>query len=258
MVQIVYHPRVRTNRGGAGGARTSPGDAFIASVGTGPDVAPGVGRPEPPAGLTSPGGFGGPGGLREPAVGADGDGDARSDHQLISAHVSGDPAAFGVLIRRHQAHLWVIARRTSATTEDAADCLQEALLSAHRMASGFRHDAAVRSWLHRIVVNACLDRIRRNRSRPAIPLGEGEHHEPIEPRDRIAAAETTMAVEHALRELPLDQRAAIVAVDMHGFSVSETARMLGVPEGTIKSRCARGRLRLAQQLGYLRPSGNLE
>jgi RNA polymerase sigma-70 factor, ECF subfamily len=69
--------------------------------------------------------------------------------------------------------------------------------------------------------------------------------------DRTAQVETAIVVQRALMRLPVEQRAAIVAVDMQGYSIADTARLLGVAEGTIKSRCARGRVRLAQLLGYL-------
>jgi RNA polymerase sigma-70 factor (ECF subfamily) len=65
--------------------------------------------------------------------------------------------------------------------------------------------------------------------------------------------DTTLVIERALMRLPVEQRAAVVAVDMQGFSVAETARLLGVPEGTVKSRCSRARARLAQTLDYFAP-----
>lgn len=157
-------------------------------------------------------------------------------------------------MRRHYDHLWQTALRTSYSREDAADALQEALLSAHRTADSFRADAAVRSWLHRIVVNACLDRIRRNKVRPTVSLADGD--EPRDDRDPIAELELSLVVHRALFTLPPDQRAAIVAVDIEGFSVAETARLLGVPEGTVKSRCARARLKLAGILEPLRDPQN--
>jgi RNA polymerase sigma-70 factor (ECF subfamily) len=120
------------------------------------------------------------------------------------------------------------------------------MLSAHRGAGAFRHDAAVGSWLHRIVVNACLDRLRRAKAHPTVPL---EDIYPV--ADRTAQVDTAMAVQRALMRLPVEQRAAVVAVDMQGYSVADTARLLGVAEGTVKSRCARGRVRLAELLGYL-------
>ncbi len=69
--------------------------------------------------------------------------------------------------------------------------------------------------------------------------------------DRTAQVETAIAVQRALMRLPVEQRAAVVAVDMHGYSVADTARLLGVAEGTVKSRCARARARLAPVLSYL-------
>jgi RNA polymerase sigma-70 factor (ECF subfamily) len=125
------------------------------------------------------------------------------------------------------------------------------MLSAHRGAGSFRHDAAVRSWLHRIVVNASLDRLRRAKAHPTTPLQDVH---PV--ADRTAQVETAILVQRALMRLPVEQRAAVVAVDMQGYSIADTARLLGVPEGTVKSRCARARARLAEMLGYLNTGVN--
>ena len=179
-----------------------------------------------------------------------------SDADLLAAHVAGDGQAFSMLLTRHHDHLWQVARRTSYSNEDAADALQEALLSAHRRASTFREDAAVRSWLHSIVVNACLDRIRRNRVRATVPLFEDDSHDMRTTRDPIRDAEIALDIESALFTLPPEQRSAVVAVDVEGFSVREAARRLGIPEGTVKSRCARARSRLAILLDDLRDDGN--
>lgn len=184
------------------------------------------------------------------------DPDASSDFALLSAHVAGDRDAFGILFRRHYHRLWQLALRTCRTPEDAADALQDALLSAHRNAARFRGDAEVRSWLHRIVVNACLDRIRRNKIRMSTSLSDEAVAEPAVERDDIAHREVRMVVAAALFTLPPDQRAALVAIDMEGYTVSEAARLLSVAEGTIKSRCARGRQRLQQELEFLRNPGN--
>lgn len=170
----------------------------------------------------------------------------RSDAELLAAHVAGDRHAFSELFHRHRRQLHRLARLTTRTPEDAEDALQDAMLSAHRGAGSFRHDAAVGSWLHRIVVNACLDRLRRTKTHRTVPL---EDVYPV--ADRSAQVETALLVQRALGRLPIEQRAAIVAVDMLGCSVADTARLLGIPEGTVKSRCARGRVRLAELLGYL-------
>jgi RNA polymerase sigma-70 factor, ECF subfamily len=173
-------------------------------------------------------------------------GGERSDAELLAAHVAGDRHAFAELFCRHQRQLHRLARLTTRTREDAEDALQDAMLSAHRGAGSFRHDAAVGSWLHRIVVNACLDRLRRNKAHATTPL---EDIYPV--ADRTAQVETAIVVQRALMRLPVEQRAAVVAVDMQGYSVADTAALLGVAEGTVKSRCSRARVRLAELLGHL-------
>ena len=144
-----------------------------------------------------------------------------------------------------------MARRYSQTDEDAHDAVQEAMLSAHRGAATFRHDAAVSSWLHRIVVNACQDRLRRNAIRPTATLTDTDC---TAVADRTAALETALLVRQALLQLPVEQRRAVVAVDMQGFSVADAAALLQVAEGTVKSRCARARARLAVLLDTLSPA----
>lgn len=170
----------------------------------------------------------------------------RSDAELLAAHVAGDRYAFEELFLRHQRQLYRLARVTSRTGEDAADALQDAMLSAHRSAASFRNDAAVSSWLYRIVVNACLDRLRRNKSHLNVMLADDTY--PMS--DPSSRTDTAVVVQRALMRLPVDQRAAVVAVDMQGYSVADAARLLGVPPGTVKSRCARGRARLALMLRH--------
>jgi RNA polymerase sigma-70 factor, ECF subfamily len=176
-----------------------------------------------------------------------GEADTRDDAALLRAHAAGDPDAFTEIVRRHRDRLWAVALRTVGDREEAADALQDALLSAYRAAERFRGDSAVTTWLHRIVVNACLDRMRRRQSRPTVPLPETDVT-PAPANDR----DTALVVRDALATLPAEQRAALVLVDIQGYAVAEAAEILGVPEGTIKSRCARGRARLAVLLGYLR------
>ena len=174
-----------------------------------------------------------------------------SDAELLDRHRDGDQHAFGEVVRRHRNRLWAVALRTCGEPEEAADALQDALLKAHRSASSYRGEARVTTWLHRIVVNACLDRARRAAARPTVPLPE-DGLEPAEPRDALGERDTALALPAALAALPPDQRAALVLVDLHGLPVEEAAQVLGVPVGTVKSRCSRGRARLAVVLGSLR------
>jgi RNA polymerase sigma-70 factor (ECF subfamily) len=176
---------------------------------------------------------------------------ALGDADLIAQHLAGNPNAFNELVTRHRDRLWAVALRTLGNPEDAADALQDALLSAYRGAAGFKGNSAVTTWLHRIVVNACLDLTRRRAVRPTQPLFEepAAHAAP----DVIETRDTALVVTAALRTLSVEQAAAVVLVDIEGFSVDEASQILDVPTGTVKSRCARGRARLAEQLHDLDP-----
>jgi RNA polymerase sigma-70 factor (ECF subfamily) len=181
----------------------------------------------------------------------------RTDAELLAAHVAGDADAFAALVARHRDRLWAIALRTMRNPDDAADALQDAYVAAFRRAGSFRGEAAVTTWLHRVVVNACLDRVRRNKVRAADPLPTdpdraAELGTTADALDPLEAKEQRAEVNAALARLNADQRAALVLVDMEGYSVEETARILGCAVGTVKSRCARGRARLVPLLRHLR------
>jgi RNA polymerase sigma-70 factor (ECF subfamily) len=179
-----------------------------------------------------------------------------SDADLLRAHVDGDANAFSVLVERHQDRLWAVALRVTGSPHDAADALQDAYVAAFRRAGTFRGDSAVTTWLHRVVVNACLDRLRRAKVRAAEPLPDDLDRVGalgVEPeRDPVEEQERHDAVSEALGTLNPDQRAALVLVDMQGYPVEEAAAILGCAPGTVKSRCARGRARLVPLLGHLR------
>jgi len=182
-----------------------------------------------------------------------------SDADLLARHVAGDPEAFTELVRRHRDRLWAVALRTTGDPDDAADALQDALISAFRRADQFRGESAVTTWLHRIVVNAALDRLRRAAVRPAVSLPQGEDGVTLDipdKQDAIGQREDRLVITQALADLPDDQRQAVVLVDIEGYSVEEAAAMIGCPAGTVKSRCSRGRSKLAHQLAHLRNPGH--
>ena len=179
----------------------------------------------------------------------------RTDAELLQAHVDGDPTAFATLVARHQDRLWAVALGVMRNPDDAADALQEAYISAFRRAGSFRGDAQVTTWLHRVVVNACLDRLRSLKVRAAEALPEDLDRSAelgAEPADPVEAEEERELIVAALGRLNADQRAALVLVDMQGYSIDEAATILGCAPGTVKSRCARGRARLAPLLAGLR------
>ncbi|MBO0811841.1 MAG: RNA polymerase sigma factor SigM [Microlunatus sp.] len=179
-----------------------------------------------------------------------------SDAELLAAHVAGNPLAFSVLVARHRDRMWAIALRTMRNPEDAADALQDAYISAFRRAGSFRGEAQVTTWLHRVVINACLDRLRRNKVRATDPLPEdpdrADELAADDATDPVVAHEERADINAALQQLNPDQRAALVLVDMEGYPVEEAARMLGCAVGTVKSRCARGRAKLVPLLKHLR------
>ena len=193
--------------------------------------------------------------------------DDRTDQDLLQAHVDGDADAFGELFTRHRDRLWAVALRTMGNPEDAADGLQDGMIAAFRRAGSYRGEAAVTTWLHRVVVNACLDRLRAAKIRRLDALPDD-----VEDRGTLVAtavhddqpdaaaedSERRRRVLDALATLPADQRAALVLVDMEGYPVAEVAQMLDCAVGTVKSRCSRGRARLATLLGVLRPVGELD
>ena len=165
----------------------------------------------------------------------------RSDAELLAAHVAGDRYAFEELFRRHHRRLRRLARINCRSPEDAEDVLQDAMLAAHRHAAAFRHHAAVGSWLHRIVVNACQDKLRHNRTHGRLILETVS--QPV--ADRTGQLDTAITLRGALMQLSEVHREVLLTVDMHGYSIAEASLLLGIPEGTVKSRCARARTRLA-------------
>lgn len=182
------------------------------------------------------------------------------DSSLLKRHVAGDAEAFGEIVRRHQDRLWAVALRTLGDPDEAADALQDALVNAFRRASSFRAESAVTTWLHRIVVNACLDRVRHAAARPADPTAFEAGEAPSVPtpsttRDPAEHAALRLDLEAALATLPAEQRVPLVLVDVEGYPVAEVADLLGLPVGTVKSRCARARARLVPLLAPGRREG---
>ena len=202
-----------------------------------------------------------------PPEGGDDDATVPTDAELLQAHVDGDPDAFGMLFARHRDRLWAVAVRTMGNPEDAADGLQDGLIAAYRRAGTFRGEAAVTTWLHRVVVNACLDRLRAARVRRTehLPDDLEEYGDrgslassatDADPADLAVDDERRRAVLAALATLPPEQRAALVLVDMEGYPMAEVAEVLGCAVGTVKSRCSRGRARLAVLLDVVRSGGD--
>ena len=187
---------------------------------------------------------------------------------LIQSAQRGDLEAFNLLVLRYQNLLFGIALRLLNDEDVAADAVQEALISAFRRFSTFRGDS-LRSWLARVVVNACYDEMRKKRRQHSVPLelfnAEGEEIETsywlvdpqADPELQYEAGELESAIQDSLDKLPPIYRLMLVLVDVEGLSYEEAASAAGIPVGTVKSRLARARLQMQRSLqmaGELLPS----
>jgi len=172
----------------------------------------------------------------------------------------GDREQFATLIRQYNRRLYRLARATLRDDAEAEDALQDAYLSAYHGIGDFRGDAAISTWLSRLVLNECLGRIRRgNRRRKVVPLVSSNDEvglvaeEPARRPERIVArAQMRGLLEQKLDELPEAFRVVFVLRSVEELSVEETAEVLGIPAATVRTRYfrARGLLReaLAQEI----------
>jgi RNA polymerase sigma-70 factor (ECF subfamily) len=191
-----------------------------------------------------------------------------SEKALIQAAQRGDLEAFNQLVLRYQNLLFGIALRLLNDEDVAADAVQEALISAFRRFNTFRGDS-LRSWLARVVVNACYDEMRKKRRQHSVPLeqhnAEGDEIETsywlvdaqADPEVQYEASELEAAIQRSLNKLPSIYRLILILVDIEGLSYEEAALAARVPVGTVKSRLARARLQMQKSLqsaGELLPS----
>ena len=166
-----------------------------------------------------------------------------------------DPAAFNELVVRHQERIYAAVRRFCGNDEDACDVVQRAFLNAYRKIGEFKGDAAFSTWLYRIAFNEAVS-YRRERRRPAVSLemsDDGarpalEPAERIDPAARLESEETQKKVQQALDLLSDEDRQVILLRDLQGHSYEEIAEILGIPQGTVRSRLHRARLELKERL----------
>ena len=176
-----------------------------------------------------------------------------ADRELIVRAQRGDLAAYGELVRRHQRD----ARRTAAAiggVDLADDCAQEAFVRAHRALPGFQPDAPFRPWLLTIVVNVTRNHQRAAHRWPrgAVRSFEDRSHGPDRvtraAEDDVLAADRAVRLRGALASLPIRQREVVTCRYLLDLTEHETAQVLGIPPGTVKSRLSRALDRLQAQL----------
>lgn len=192
------------------------------------------------------------------------------EESIIRAAQRGDLDAFNRLILEYQGIAFNVAYRIMGDQDSAADATQEAFISAYRNIKRFR-GGSFRSWVLRIVTNACYDELRKRKRRPATSIealaeyadgSESDGYEAlgaheIEPEAEAERSELILAIEHCIGGLAPEFRAVVVLVDVEGFDYREVSKVIDRPLGTVKSRLARARGKLRdclRQFGELLPS----
>ena len=178
---------------------------------------------------------------------------------IINAARRGDLSAFNELVLLHQDFLFGVAVRILGDEDSATDAVQETLISAFRNLNTFRGESII-NWLARIVVNFCYDELRRKHRRRTIPLERAtSNDEEMEtglwmadptagPEERCESHELDQAIAMCLQSLTPAYRSILVLVDIEDHSYEESAAIVGIPVNTVKSRLARARMRMTQEL----------
>jgi RNA polymerase sigma-70 factor (ECF subfamily) len=178
------------------------------------------------------------------------DGSATAEVLLIEKAIGGDQAAFGELVRRHEATVARTVFSMLGQCAEAEDVGQEVMVRLYRSLAGFRGEASLKTYVTRIAMNLSIDALRRRRRR-AWQFWRGEDDSETEiadPRDTAGGVEVRQSVSKALAALGEEFRSVVVLRLIHGYSTGETADMLDIPEGTVLSRLARAKKKLTEQL----------
>jgi len=173
--------------------------------------------------------------------------DMRSDEELMHDYLAGEKNAIAILLERRRDWMWSVARKTVRDTAIAEDAVQEAMTAVFRKAHTFRSESKVTTWMYMIVQNACIDLLRKESIRPQ--LTESDEAGIQESTSFADQSDTKVIITQALTTLPDDQRLALTMTIIEGYTTAEAAEIAGVAQGTIKSRCARGKEALAAYLG---------
>lgn len=190
-----------------------------------------------------------------------------TDASLVAGLRAGDAMAFETLLDRYGPRLLRLARRFLASEEDARDALQDAMVSVFKSIGNFEAHSMLSTWLHRIVVNACLMKLRTKRRRDEIDLEDvlprfkkdGHQVEPSQPWTESAESmlerdELRALVRSSIEQLPETHRVVLQLRDIEELSTEETAEILGITPNAVKIRLHRARQALRALLDrHMRP-----
>jgi len=175
---------------------------------------------------------------------------------------SGDSAAFETLVIAAQNDVYAVAFKMLGNAEDALDASQDAFIKAYTGISKFRGDAKFSVWMYRITYNICLDKLRRTKRRPVLPLERDEDEPELQipdsspsPEERLISRETALLVQRGLDTLSPKLRSVLILREVSGLSYTEISAVTGINEGTVKSRINRARASLAE---FMRSHGTFE
>jgi len=172
------------------------------------------------------------------------------DARVVTQASHGDRAAFAAIVHHYERRLRVLAYQILQDPQAMDDALQDVFAAAYAALPGFRGDAALGTWLHRITCNVCLQSLRTASRRPAI-ADDPPDDEDLPAREETAAVIDKAAIAEALAALPAEQRILVLLVDRDGYDYRAAADLVGIPRGTVASRlaCARAALRARLGLG---------
>jgi len=173
--------------------------------------------------------------------------DKLSDPVLVQRSKDGDRRALDVLLARHRPNVERLALRVLRDPEDADDATQEALAKVCVRLKQFNGSAQFSTWLHRLVVNTCLDAVERRKTRMHEPLGE-DLASVDDPARAARNSELRRELCDALADVSPQQAQVVLLKDALGYSFEEIAEAAGMPVGTAKCHAHRGRARLSERL----------
>ena len=167
-----------------------------------------------------------------------------SDELIVERALTGDAEAFGEIVRRWERRIFALTYGMLGREEDARDATQETFLAAFRNLRGFRGEAKVSSWLHRIAVNQCISRQRRTKVRSEAALDDEEEKQAstfatplsFSPANLAEGRQQTIAVRRAINSLPIELRQVVVMKEFEELTFREIADALDLPLSTVKSR----------------------